>query len=145
MVVKKMAKEKTIHKTEPDNEFRAICGDTIEKRTKKWPVVNCPLCLLLMSKNVSICNECKKRACNFCNEFQVFLKENENTHIQVEKRVKATDLWADLSNIPINGNDEIEEPFQHFEAGTYRFDIWHWFEDKFDVSVKEDLIGTEYE
>ena len=38
-------------------------------------------------------------------------------------------------------DDEIDEPFLHFEIGTDKFEIWHWFEDEFDISVAKDLMG----
>ena len=38
-------------------------------------------------------------------------------------------LWQELGNIPIN------------EEGTDRYDIWHWLEDKFDISIAKDLMG----
>lgn len=53
---------------------------------------------------------------------------------------KAKVLWELLGEILINNNDEIEEPFLHFESGTNRFKIWQWFEEEFDVSVVEDLM-----
>jgi hypothetical protein len=37
-------------------------------------------------------------------------------------------LWDDLSNIAINDDDEIEQPFLHFEQETNRFEIWQWFD-----------------
>lgn len=39
-------------------------------------------------------------------------------------------LWTELGDIPVNAAGEIETPFQQFEAGTPREDIWHWFEDQ---------------
>jgi len=51
----------------------------------------------------------------------------------IPDRVKK--LWRDLGNIPIDLNENIEEPFLHFEIGTNRYDIWHWFEDEFDIRV----------
>jgi hypothetical protein len=50
-------------------------------------------------------------------------------------------LWEDFGEIPINEDDCIEEPFLHFPKGSYRFDIWHWFEDKFDVTLGDILSG----
>lgn len=44
-------------------------------------------------------------------------------------------LWAELGDIPINDRDEIEEPFLHFERGTDRFEIWHWFDDRYPGGV----------
>ena len=39
-------------------------------------------------------------------------------------------LWHDFADIPINDWDEIEKPFLHFPAGTYRLDIWRWFDER---------------
>ena len=36
--------------------------------------------------------------------------------------------------------EEIEEPWKHFLPGTHREDIWHWFEERFNISVAEDLM-----
>jgi hypothetical protein len=36
---------------------------------------------------------------------------------------KAKKLWSKLEDILINNEDEIEEPFLHFEAVTCRFEI----------------------
>lgn len=40
-----------------------------------------------------------------------------------------------FGDIPINDLDEIEEPFLDFPAGTYRFDIWHWFDERYSKGV----------
>lgn len=39
-------------------------------------------------------------------------------------------MWSEFSNISINDNDEIEQGFYYWEKGTYRFDIWLWFDEK---------------
>ena len=35
----------------------------------------------------------------------------------------------------------MEEEWKDFPAGTFREDIWHWFEETFDVSVFELMYG----
>ena len=35
----------------------------------------------------------------------------------------------------------IEEEWNGFPTGTHREEIWHWFEEEFDLSVAEDLMG----
>ena len=55
-------------------------------------------------------------------------------------RVESKILWKELGDIPVNQNDEIEERFLHFQIGTDRQEIWHWFEDEFNLSIMEDLI-----
>jgi hypothetical protein len=39
-------------------------------------------------------------------------------------------IWSAFGNIPTNSDDEIEVDFYCWEKGTYRFDIWHWFDEK---------------
>lgn len=56
------------------------------------------------------------------------------------KRRLAEDLWQSLGDVPINDDDEIVEPWKQFPAGTDRFEIWHWFEDTFGLSVARDLM-----
>ena len=51
------------------------------------------------------------------------------------------DLWDILGDIPINEDDEIELQFLHFKVGTRRENIWHWFEDTFDLSVAKLMYG----
>lgn len=53
---------------------------------------------------------------------------------------EAIKLWEQLGNIPINDNEEIIEPFLHFDIGTSRQNIWHWFEKTFDLNVAENLM-----
>lgn len=47
----------------------------------------------------------------------------------------AEKLWTDFTAVPINDDDTIDIPFLHFEKGTYRFDIWHWFEQDHNVRM----------
>lgn len=50
-------------------------------------------------------------------------------------------LWNDFGNVPMNPDTEcIEEDWHGFPAGTFREDIWHWFEDAFDICVATDLM-----
>ena len=51
------------------------------------------------------------------------------------------ELWEEFGDVPIDDNGDIEEKYLHFEKGTSRLEIWHWFEEKFKVSVAEDLMG----
>jgi len=44
-------------------------------------------------------------------------------------------LWKKLGDIPTDDKDCIELPFQHFQVGTHREEIWHWFEDSFGIAV----------
>lgn len=48
---------------------------------------------------------------------------------------KAHELWEKLSDVPTDILGNIEVPFIHFKIGTNRYEIWHWFEETFNVSV----------
>jgi len=50
-------------------------------------------------------------------------------------------LWQSLGNIPVNDEEEIDEDFMDFPKGTDVYYIWHWFEEKFNLSVAKDLMG----
>lgn len=53
----------------------------------------------------------------------------------------AKELWGRFGDVPMNPETEkIEEEWNSFPAGTWREDIWHWFEDTFSISVAEDLM-----
>lgn len=54
----------------------------------------------------------------------------------------AIDLWADLTDVPVNQDGEIEIDWHIFDAGEDITTIWLWFEDEFNVSVAKDLFGT---
>ena len=58
-----------------------------------------------------------------------------------EQHKHAKKLWEALGSIPTNNDDELEEEFLHFEAGTCRYDVWHWFESEFNLSVVIDLMN----
>lgn len=52
------------------------------------------------------------------------------------------DLWEEFGNVPMNPETEcIETKWRQFPAGTFREDVWHWFEARFDLSVAENLMG----
>lgn len=63
-------------------------------------------------------------------------------------------LWAQLGDVPINEEEEIDIDWTAewtigslthsvpFAKGTDKYEIWYWFEEEFDLSVAEDLMGT---
>ena len=50
-------------------------------------------------------------------------------------------LWLDFAEIPIDAEDAIEQGFEHFPIGTHRQEIWHWFEENFNVRVYDLMQG----
>jgi hypothetical protein len=70
------------------------------------------------------------------------VQEIINAKKESERISAAKELWVEFGEIPMNPDTEcIEEEWHGFPAGTFREDIWHWFEEKFNVSVAEDLMG----
>lgn len=53
---------------------------------------------------------------------------------------EAKKLWNELSDVIVDENDCLEDDWCIFPRGTYKIDIWHWFEDYFGISVAEDLM-----
>ena len=53
---------------------------------------------------------------------------------------KVLNLWYEFVDIPMNPDTEcIEVEWNGFKKGTHREEIWHWFEENFNVKVS-DLI-----
>jgi len=58
------------------------------------------------------------------------------------KQMFVKDLWEEFGDVSTNPKtEEIEEPWKHFLPGTHRKEIWHWFEETFNVSAAKDLMG----
>ena len=63
-------------------------------------------------------------------------KEIPVSHSGAEGREEAAwKVWEALGDCPINDDDEIDEDFLGYPAGTDRFDIWHDIEDELGVPV----------
>ena len=57
---------------------------------------------------------------------------------------EARRLWFELEDVPVNPETEcIEVEWNGFPAGTWREDIWHWFEEHFNISVAELMYEVE--
>ena len=59
----------------------------------------------------------------------------------------AKSCWDKLGDVSVNEDDEIDEDFNvlntTFDKGTDKFEIWHWFEETFNLSVAKDLMNLE--
>lgn len=95
--------------------------------------------------------------CIYCGEIIAKEKHRDQSHIPINQRVigdtfegwdyidhdckptkqAAQKLWDKLGDIPIDEDECIEEPYHTFPKGTHREDIWHWFEETFNLSVTE--------
>lgn len=51
---------------------------------------------------------------------------------------KIVDQWNEFGDVPMNPETEcIESEWNGFPAGTHREEIWHWFEETYDISVHD--------
>ena len=50
------------------------------------------------------------------------------------------ELWSDFSEISVNNDDEIETDFMFWKAGTSKFEIWHWFDERCPNNLHDDLL-----
>ena len=57
------------------------------------------------------------------------------------KNMGVNELWSNLGDIPVDNDNCIDIDWYLFDKGTHTDDIWLWFEDTFDVSVADDLMG----
>lgn len=53
----------------------------------------------------------------------------------------AQDAWNALGEIPVDSHDDIEESFLQFPSGTDKFEVWHWIEEYYDISIAFDLLN----
>lgn len=65
--------------------------------------------------------------------YELYLEEH-GIHEKYEPE-ELVRLWIAFGDVPIDDGDEIEEPFLVYPKGTYRFDVWHWFDERFDGGV----------
>ena len=53
-------------------------------------------------------------------------------------------LWEEFGDVPMNPETEcMEAPFLSFPAGTFREDIWHWFDERHSKGVAYLMYRTE--
>lgn len=45
-----------------------------------------------------------------------------------------------MENFSVNNDDEIEEDFLNFPAGTLKIDVWHWFDERCPNNLHDDLM-----
>ena len=57
-----------------------------------------------------------------------------------DSKEEARKYWGRLGDIPVNEEEEIDEPFDGFEKGTDIYSIWYHVEERFNVSIVKDLM-----
>lgn len=56
--------------------------------------------------------------------------------------IEARKMWDELTDVAVDKDDCIMEDWHHFKKGTYKIDIWRWFEEYYGVSVADDLMDN---
>lgn len=64
-----------------------------------------------------------------------------------EPKAIAEALWETLGAVPVHHDGTLDdeclaEDWLIFTAGTHREEVWHWFEEYFDMSVADDLMNA---
>ena len=107
----------------------------------------CPVC----GKRLMLCDEClhtRKGDCDYDSTVDgcKFSMPGEVADMEsLQDRDKnLEDLWERFGELPLNPETEcIETSFLHFPAGTFREDIWHWFDERYSRGVYYLLYGSE--
>lgn len=85
-------------------------------------------------------------------QLSAILKNKHNAKLErdLEELKYIQDLWLQFGDVPMDPETEcIDSDFIiqnkdgtqiKFEDGTFREDIWHWFEETFNISVAVDLM-----
>lgn len=52
-------------------------------------------------------------------------------------------IWEQLSEVAVDENAQLVEPFLHFPTGTHNEDIWHWLERDYPgINIAEDFLSS---
>lgn len=99
-------------------------------------VVKCLNCKSLFAEtDMTIPGHCP---CCVCGTLLEEKKSTDATWYEEDLRK----LWTLFGDIGIDDYDLIMEPFMDWHAGTDRFHIWHWFDDRYPGGVAS-LIEAE--
>lgn len=69
-------------------------------------------------------------------------KPNIDSQEAIKAKSVVDALWAELGDVIVDKDDNIELGWKHFPAGTNKLTIWHWIEETYDVSIAEDLMNS---
>lgn len=65
-----------------------------------------------------------------------------NKHVRL---LTLSQLWEELEDIPVNNDDELEVDYMQFTAGTSKFYVWHWFDERCPNNLHDDLLYPKYD
>lgn len=53
---------------------------------------------------------------------------------------KLKEMWEEFGDIPIDNGECIKSGFYHWPAGTDRYEIWYWFDERCPNNLHDDLM-----
>ncbi len=85
---------------------------------------------------------------DFLKVSKVIKEEYPDVLTKAEEKAELTGLdyktlWEELGDVPVDENENIDVDWRQFPKGTFREDIWHWFEEEYGISVGELINGDE--
>lgn len=85
---------------------------------------------------------------DFLKVSKVIKEEYPDVLTKAEEKAELTGLdyktlWEELGDVPVDENENIDVDWRQFPKGTFREDIWHWFEEEYGISVGELMNGDE--
>ena len=96
-------------------------------------IVRCNVCGKWIGTEAEIVVDAEEtEVCPACGESGGLMDLDAGCNFNQEELRK---LWILFGDVPINDADEIEESFLGFAPGTDRFEIWHWFDERYDGGV----------
>lgn len=85
---------------------------------------------------------------DFLKVSKIIKEEYPDVFTKAEEKAELTGLdyktlWEELGDVPVDENENIDVDWRQFPKGTFREDIWHWFEEEYGISVGELINGEE--
>ena len=87
-------------------------------------------------------DECDYEQCPNCGSIEGLMDVDEGCYFSKDEIKK---LWNLFGEIPIDDCDHIVEQFMGWPVGTDRFEIWHWFDERYAGGVHALTIYAEEE
>jgi hypothetical protein len=63
------------------------------------------------------------------------------------EKITVEQVWEKLGDTPVDENDNLDEDFVieemdiTFKKGTDKFEVWHWIEESFDISIGDTFFN----
>ena len=63
------------------------------------------------------------------------------------EKITVEEVWENLGDIPVDEDDNLDEDFVieemnvTFSKGTDKYDVWHWIEETFNISIGDTFFN----